>query len=80
MERAKLDYSAKEVLSRVEAEQRGLAVDDADQKVKEASAKLGSDRVGATAKQAARLCPPVIEIREPRALQPVRRRRISCGR
>jgi RND family efflux transporter MFP subunit len=52
MERAKLDYSAKEVLSRVEAEQRGLAVDDAQEKVKEASAKLGSDRVGATAKRA----------------------------
>jgi RND family efflux transporter MFP subunit len=51
-ERARLDYSAKDVLSRVEAEQRGLAVDDADQKLKEASAKLGSDRVGATARQA----------------------------
>lgn len=52
MERAKLDYSAKDVLSRVEAEQRGLAVDDAGQKLKEASAKLSADRVGATAKQA----------------------------
>src|SRR4029078_12254394 len=51
MERAKLDYSAKDVLSRVEPEQRGLAVDDANHKLKEASAKLGSDRVGATAKQ-----------------------------
>ena len=37
-------------------------------------------RIVATAKQAARLCPPVIEIREPQALQPVRHRRISCGR
>jgi HlyD family secretion protein len=51
MERARLDYSAKDVLSRVEAEQRGLAVEDANQKLKEASATLGSDRVGATAKQ-----------------------------
>ena len=42
MERAKLDYSAKDILSRVEAEQRGLAVDDTEQKLKEASAKLGS--------------------------------------
>jgi RND family efflux transporter MFP subunit len=52
MERAKLDYSAKDVLSRVEAEQRGLAVDDAGHKLDEASAKLGSDRIGATAKTA----------------------------
>jgi RND family efflux transporter MFP subunit len=52
MERAKLDYSAKDILSRVEGEQRGLAVDDAQQKLLEASAKLGSDRVGATAKKA----------------------------
>ena len=52
MERAKLDYSAKEILSRVEGEQRGLLVSDAEQKLKEASAKLGSDRISANARMA----------------------------
>ena len=52
MERAKLDYSAKEILSRVDGEQKGLLVGDAEQKLKEASAKLDSERVGSHAKMA----------------------------
>jgi HlyD family secretion protein len=52
VERAKLDYSAKEILSRVDGEQKGLLVSDAEQKLKEASAKLASGRVGAHAKMA----------------------------
>ena len=51
VERAKLDYSAKEILPRVDAEQRRLKVGDAQQKLREASSKLSSDRVGAAAKQ-----------------------------
>jgi len=47
---AKLDYSAKEILSRVEGEQRGLKVDDAGHKLHEASSKLSSDRVAGDAK------------------------------
>lgn len=50
VERAKLDYSAKDILSRVEAEQRGLKVGDAEQKLLEATAQLESDRVSAQAK------------------------------
>lgn len=52
VDRAKLDYSAKEILSRVEGEQRGLKVNDNEQKLREASAKLSSDRVGGHAKVA----------------------------
>jgi RND family efflux transporter MFP subunit len=50
VDRAKLDYSAREILSRVEGEQRGLAVNDAQHKLGEASAKLSSDKVAGDAK------------------------------
>jgi HlyD family secretion protein len=50
--RAELDYSAKEILSRVEGEQRGLKVDDAEETLREKSAKLSSDRVAGQAKVA----------------------------
>jgi RND family efflux transporter MFP subunit len=49
---AKLDYSAKPILSRVEGEQRGLKVDDSEHKLHEASSKLSSDRVAGSAKLA----------------------------
>ncbi len=52
VDRAKLDYSAREILSRVEGEQRGLLVDDAQQKLREASAKVSSDKVSGQAKLA----------------------------
>lgn len=52
VERAKLDYSAREVLSRVEGEQRGLKVGDAEQLLREATAKLESDKAAAAAKLA----------------------------
>jgi HlyD family secretion protein len=52
VERAKLDYSAKEILSRVEGEQRRLKVGDAQQKLLEASAKLTSDKASGKAKVA----------------------------
>lgn len=52
VDRAKLDYSAREVLSRVEGEQRGLKVGDAQQKLLEASAKFSSDQTGGRAKVA----------------------------
>jgi RND family efflux transporter MFP subunit len=50
--RAELDYSAKEILSRVEGEQRGLKVDDSKETLREKSAKLSSDRVAGDAKVA----------------------------
>jgi len=50
--RAELDYSAREILSRVEGEQRGLKVNDAEQKLLEASAKFSSDQTGGRAKVA----------------------------
>lgn len=49
LDRAKLDYTALEVLSRVEGEQRRLAVLDAEQKLREAEAALTSGRRGAQA-------------------------------
>jgi multidrug resistance efflux pump len=49
---AKLDYSAKPILSRVEGEQRGLKVDDSEHKLHEAASKLSSDRVAGSAKLA----------------------------
>jgi len=49
VERAKLDYSAREILSRVEGEQRRLAVLDAQEKLRDTTAKLESDRLGARA-------------------------------
>jgi HlyD family secretion protein len=52
VERAKLDYSAREILSRVEGEQRGLKVNDAEHKVSETTAKLSSDQVAGEAKVA----------------------------
>jgi HlyD family secretion protein len=52
VDRAKLDYSAREILSRVEGEQRGLKVNDAEQKLLEASAKFSSDQTGGRAKVA----------------------------
>lgn len=52
VDRAKLDYSAREVLSRVEGEQRGLKVNDAEHKLLEASAKFSSDQTGGRAKVA----------------------------
>lgn len=50
--RAELDYSAREILSRVEGEQRGLKVDDAEETLREKGAKLTSDRVAGEAKVA----------------------------
>jgi HlyD family secretion protein len=50
VERAKLDYLAKDILSRVEAEQKRLKIEDAGHKLRESSAKLSSDRVGSEAK------------------------------
>jgi HlyD family secretion protein len=52
VDRAKLDYSAREILSRVEGEQRGLKVNDAEHKLGETTAKLSSDRVAGQAKVA----------------------------
>ena len=52
VDRAKLDYSAREILSRVEGEQRGLKVNDAEHKLGESSAKLSSDKVAGEAKVA----------------------------
>jgi RND family efflux transporter MFP subunit len=49
VDRASLDYSAREILSRVEAEQRRLAVLDAGHKLREATAQLESGRTGARA-------------------------------
>jgi RND family efflux transporter MFP subunit len=49
VERAKLDYSAREILSRVEGEQRRLAVLDAQEKLRDATAKLEGDRLGGRA-------------------------------
>jgi HlyD family secretion protein len=45
VERAKLDYSGREALSRVEAEQTRLKILDAEQKLREAAATLSSARV-----------------------------------
>src|SRR5919106_2721674 len=42
VERAKLDYSGRDALSRVEGEQRRLKIIDAEQKLREATAKLAS--------------------------------------
>jgi HlyD family secretion protein len=42
VERAKLDYAGREALSRVEAEQKRLKILDAEQKLREAQAKLAS--------------------------------------
>jgi HlyD family secretion protein len=53
VQRGQLDYSAREILSRVEGEQRRLAVLDAEQKLLEANAKLTSTRAGARADLAA---------------------------
>jgi HlyD family secretion protein len=44
LDRARLDYSALEILSRVEGEQRRLAVLDAEEKLREATAVLESGR------------------------------------
>ena len=49
LERARLDYSAREILSRVEAEQKRLAVLDAEHTVREKASKLESVREGARA-------------------------------
>ena len=51
VERAKLDYSAKEILPRVDAEQRRLKVGDAQQNLRVASSKLSSDKVAGNAKE-----------------------------
>jgi HlyD family secretion protein len=53
VQRGELDYSAREILSRVEGEQLRLAVLDAEQKLLEANAKLTSTRAGAKADRAA---------------------------
>jgi HlyD family secretion protein len=44
-----LEYSAKDILSRVEAEQRRLKVLDSEQQLAEAEARLKSDRIGGRA-------------------------------
>ena len=51
VERAKLDYSAKDILPRVDAEQRRLKVGDAQQNLRVASSKLSSDKVAGGAKE-----------------------------
>jgi HlyD family secretion protein len=53
VQRGELDYSAREILSRVEGEQKRLAVLDAEQKLLEANAKLTSTRAGGKADLAA---------------------------
>jgi RND family efflux transporter MFP subunit len=53
VQRGTLDYSAKDILSRVEGEQRRLAVLDAGQKLLEANANLASTRAGGKADLAA---------------------------
>ena len=53
VQRGQLDYSAREILSRVEGEQRRLAVNDAEQKLLEARARLTSARAGGKADLAA---------------------------
>ena len=53
VERARLDYSGREVLSRVEAEQKRLKVLDAEQKLLEAEAKLAGARAESRAALAA---------------------------
>lgn len=53
VERARLDYSGREVLSRVEAEQTRLKILDAEQKLREAEAKLASVRAESRASMAA---------------------------
>ena len=53
VERARLDYSGREVLSRVEAEQMRLKILDAEQKLREATAKLASVQAQAQANLAA---------------------------
>lgn len=50
--RAELDYSAREILSRVEGEQRGLKLDDAKHTLRETEVKLSSDRIAGDAKLA----------------------------
>jgi HlyD family secretion protein len=52
VDRAKLDYSAREILSRVEGEQRGLRVNDAEQKLGETTAKYSADQIAGQAKVA----------------------------
>lgn len=51
VERAKLDYSAKDILPRVDAEQRRLKVGDAQHKLREADSKLTSDKVAGSSKE-----------------------------
>ena len=53
MQRGTLDYSARDILSRVEGEQRRLAVLDVEQKLLEANANLTSTRAGGKADLAA---------------------------
>ena len=53
VERARLDYSGREALSRVEAEQTRLKILDAEQKLREAEAKLTSARAESQAALAA---------------------------
>ncbi len=52
VQRAGLDYSAREILSRVEAEQRRLKVSDATQTLRETTAKRESDQTSGEAKLA----------------------------
>jgi RND family efflux transporter MFP subunit len=52
VQRAGLDYSAREILSRVEAEQRRLKVSDAKQTLRETTAKRESDEASGDAKLA----------------------------
>jgi HlyD family secretion protein len=49
VERARLDAGAVELLSRVEAEQKRLALDDAEQRLKASDEKVRSGRAGAAA-------------------------------
>jgi RND family efflux transporter MFP subunit len=52
VQRAGLDYSARDILSRVEAEQRRLKVADANQTLRETTAKRESDQTSGAAKLA----------------------------
>jgi HlyD family secretion protein len=53
VQRGALDYSAKDILSRVEGEQRRLKMLDSEHKLREANAQLASDRAAARADLAA---------------------------
>lgn len=54
VQRARLEASKQEILSAIEGEKTKLALDDAEQRLREAEEKLASDRIGAQAEIATR--------------------------